>query len=360
MMSWNPKDEYANETPGEIDYANPTFYKQNTPGTPRSAQPVQSLEPVAPYPDYTRESPSSDGYDPALMTPYSGPSDIEGYTTDVGAEQREAAKYGNAEGSKKRKGLAGLGGIGAALSALLLKFPFLLSFIKFGWLGFSALFSVVVYALIFGWPFAIGLVALLFVHEMGHAIVMKLKKVPIGGMIFIPLVGAAVIMRQMPKNAKDEAEIGIAGPIAGGLAAGFCLLIAYLSPLNPGVWGPLAYFGFLLNLFNLVPIIPFDGGRVLAAIDRRIWIVGFLGLVAFQLWEWFWLKNISSPWLLLFIIMAATQLMMRNNAANTSETQAYYAVPVGERIALGLVYFGLAALLVLGMALAHSLMYSAL
>jgi len=353
MMSWNPKDEYANETPGEIDYANPAFYRQNTPGTPRSAQPVQSLEPVAPYPDYTRESPSSDGYDPALMTPYSGPSDIEGYTTDVGAEQREAAKHGNAEGSKKRKGLAGLGGIGAALSALLLKFPFLLSFLKFGWLGFSALFSVVVYALIFGWPFAIGLVALLFVHEMGHAIVMKLKGIPIGGMIFIPLLGAAVIMRQMPKNARDEAEVGIAGPIAGALAASVCLVLARIYPDT--IWAPLAYFGFFLNLFNLIPIVPFDGGRVLGAIDRRIWIVGFIGLLAFEIWSW--INGSFSIWLVFFILMAATQLWSRRKVPDTPEAQAYYAVPIGERIVLGLAYFGLAAVLVLGMTISHGMIF---
>jgi Zn-dependent protease len=353
MMSWNPKDEYANETPGEIDYANPAFYKQNTPGMPRSAQPVQSLEPVAPYPDYTRESPSGAGYDPALMTPYRGPSDIEGYTTDVGVEQREAAKHGNAEGGKKRKGLAGLGGIGAALSALLLKFPFLLSFLKFGWLGFSALFSVVVYALIFGWPFAIGLVALLFVHEMGHAIVMKLKGIPIGGMIFIPLLGAAVIMRQMPKNARDEAEVGIAGPIAGALAASVCLALARIYPDT--VWAPLAYFGFFINLFNLIPIVPFDGGRVLGAIDRRIWIVGFIGLLAFEIWSW--INGNFSIWLVFFILMAATQLWSRRKVPNTPEAQAYYAVPIGERIVLGLAYFGLAAVLVLGMTISHGMIF---
>ena len=352
-MSWNPKDEYANETPGEIDYANPAFYRQNTPGTPRSAQPVQSLEPVAPYPDYTRESPSSEGYDPALMTPYSGPSDIEGYTTDVGAEQREAAKHGNAEGSKKRKGLAGLGGIGAALSALLLKFPLLASFLKVGWLGFSALFSVVVYSLIFGWPFAIGLVVLLFIHEMGHAIVMKLKGIPIGGMIFIPLLGAAVIMRQMPKNARDEAEVGIAGPIAGALAASVCLALARIYPDT--IWAPLAYFGFFINLFNLIPIVPFDGGRVLGAIDRRIWIVGFIGLLAFEIWSW--INGSFSIWLVFFILMAATQLWSRRKVPDTPEAQAYYAVPIGERIVLGLAYFGLAAVLVLGMTISHGMIF---
>src|SRR6266568_821057 len=287
-MSWNPKDdfsEYYDKTTGHIDYSDPAYYQRETPKTPRSAQPVQPLDSSTLYPTYTHELPSDKlDSDAELMTPYRSPSSIEGYTEDIGAEQREAAKRGTTESSNKRKGLAGLGGLGAALSALLLKFPLLAPLLKFGWLGFSALFSVAVYSLIFGWQFAIGLVLLLFVHEMGHAIVMKLKGIPIGGMIFIPLLGAAVIMKQMPKNAKDEAEVGIAGPIAGAIAAMVCLTLAREYPDT--VWAPLAYFGFFINLFNLIPIVPFDGGRVLGAIDRRIWIIGFIGLVAFQIWSW--------------------------------------------------------------------------
>src|SRR5207248_2821624 len=218
-------------------------------------------------------------------------------------------------------------------------------------LGFSALFSVVVYSLIFGWQFAVGLVVLLFVHEMGHAVVMKLKGIPIGGMIFIPLLGAAVIMKQMPRNAKDEAEVGIAGPIAGAIAAMVCLTIARENPDT--VWAPLAYFGFFMNLFNLIPIVPFDGGRILAAIDRRIWIIGFIGLVAFQVWSW--LHGSTNFFLLLFIVLAASQLWSRRRVPNTPEAQAYYAVPVGERIVLALAYFGLAAILVLGMTISHAM-----
>lgn len=356
-MSWNPKDdfsEYDDKTTGNIDYSNPAYYEERAPQASRSAQPVQSLDPSALYPDYAHELPSDKlDYSAEMMTPYLGPSSIEGYTTDVGAEQREAAKRGTAEGGNKRKGLAGLGGIGAALGALLLKFPLLGSLLKFGWLGFSALFSVAVYSLIFGWPFAIGLVLLLFVHEMGHAIVMKLKGIPIGGMIFIPLLGAAVIMKQMPRNAKDEAEVGIAGPIAGALAAMVCLAMAHIYPGT--IWAPLAYFGFFINLFNLIPIVPFDGGRVLAAIDRRIWFVGFLGLVVFQVWSW--LNGNHSLFLLLFVVLAATQLWSRSKAPNTPEAKAYYDVPIGERVVLGLVYFGLAAVLVLGMSLSHSLIF---
>src|SRR5437667_9003874 len=243
-----------------------------------------------------------------------GTSSADDYA--IGDGQDEPAATGKSEaGSNKRKGLAGLGGIGAALAALLLKFPMLGIFLKFGWAGISAIVSIVVYSYIFGWQFAVGLVALLFIHEMGHALVMKLKGIPVGGMIFIPLLGAAVFMRQMPKNAKDEAEVGIAGPIAGAIASSVCLFFALQSPHIHTIWAPLAYFGFFINLFNLIPIVPFDGGRVLAAIDRRIWILGFLGLVAFQIWSW--INGNFSIWLLFFVLMAATQLWSRRNVPNS-------------------------------------------
>src|SRR6266516_5660271 len=244
-MSWNPKDdfsEYNDKTTNHIDYSDPAYYQSEKPKTARSAQPVQPLDPSTLYPTYTSELPSDKlDYNAELMTPYRGPSSIEGYTEDIGSEQREAAKSGTAEGGNKRKGLAGLGGIGVALSALLLKFPLLVYLLKFAVVGFTALLSVAVYSFIFGWQFAIGLVLILFVHEMGHAIVMKLKGIPIGGMIFIPLLGAAVIMKQMPRNAKDEAEVGIAGPIAGAIAAMVCLAMARNNPGTP-IWAPLAYF----------------------------------------------------------------------------------------------------------------------
>ena len=176
-MSRNPTDEfseYDDQTSRHIDYSDPAFYQSDTSKASRSDQPVQSLDPSTVYSTYAHELPSDKlDYEAEVMTPYRGPSSIEGYTEDIGAEQSEAAKR-RAEGGNRRRGLAGLGGLGAALSALLLKFPLLAPLLKFGWLGFSALFSVAVYSLFWGWQFAIGLVLLLFVHEMGHAIVMKL------------------------------------------------------------------------------------------------------------------------------------------------------------------------------------------
>jgi Zn-dependent protease len=354
--------DYGHHQPAnEIDYAHPEYYQQKEQYT-HSVQPVEADNPYDPSSSatsYTEASPESNApassYHVEQMSEYRGPKSMEGYTADVGSEQREAAERGSMEKAGGRK--KGIAGIGAGLLAFIgaaLKLPWLLALLKFGWLGFSAFISIALYSLIFGWYFAIGLVVLLFIHEMGHALVMKLKGIPIGAIVFVPFLGAAVTMRQMPRNAQDEAEVGIAGPIAGAMASGVCLLIAEMHPDPMNIWAPLAYFGFFLNLFNLIPIIPFDGGRVLAAIDRRIWLVGFLGLLAFQIWQWF--QGNFSAWLLIFIAMAATQLWSRGFAPATPESKAYYDVPVGTRISLSLLYFGLVAVLVLGMSIAHSMM----
>jgi Zn-dependent protease len=169
------------------------------------------------------------------------------------------------------------------------------------------------------------------------------------------MLGAAVFMRQMPKNARDEAEVGIAGPFAGALASGVCLFLAQQSPNVQTIWAPLAYFGFFMNLFNLIPVIPFDGGRIVAAIDKRMWLIGLLGLAAFFVWSW--LKGNFSIFLLLFLIMAATQYWTRRTVPDTPEAQAYYTVSLKERIFMGVLYFGLAGILALGMSISHGLIF---
>ncbi len=363
-MYRNPNDfsEYGSVSQ-ETDYADPTYYQQES----RSAQPVQPLDPYTGYAPSVQETgyyeygnvvpakPETSPTDrPHIQQEYqSPPIEHKNYVADGdGVEQHEDSAE-STDGPKKRKGLAGLGGLAVTIGGLLLKLKGLIFFIKFAPALISAAVSVVVYSLFFGWSFALGIVASLFIHEMGHALVMKLKGIPVGGLIFIPLLGAAVTMRQMPANAKDEAEVGIAGPIAGAIAASVCLVLAELTPNTRTIWAPLAYFGFFINLFNLVPIVPFDGGRVLAAIDRRIWILGFAGLLIYQIW--LWMNGNFSIFLLFFIIIAATQLWSRGNV-NTPESKAYYDVPLGTRITLGLVYFGLAVVLVLGMTISHGLM----
>lgn len=350
-MYWKSGEfsEYSDTISG-IDYTDPSYYRSSSsPKIPVVPEPAPA--------EYVPFALSPESIDTALAPEYRGPADLQDYvdnesvSVETATEQADSENQGAEQKGKKRKGLAGLGGIGAVIAALL-KLQWLVVFAKVGFAGVTAFISVAAYALIFGWPFAIGIVVLLFIHEMGHAVVMKLKGVPIGGMVFIPLLGAAVFMRRMPKNAKDEAEVGIAGPIAGALASLVCLVLALQPAQGLTLWAPLAYFGFFINLFNLIPIVPFDGGRVLAAIDRRIWIIGFIGLIGFAVWTW--LEGNFSPWLLVFIVMAGAQFWLRRDP-KTPEARAYYAVPLAERIILSLAYFGLAAALILGMTLTHNM-----
>ncbi|HCI81383.1 MAG TPA: hypothetical protein DHW02_17020, partial [Ktedonobacter sp.] len=283
-MYSNPNDfsEYGRyespyeQTQGPSDYAHPNYYAPNEPSVPSQEQDWQEQHRYNPYNPYSSQTPYQS---PQQMEAYRDPTTVSGYTTDVGAEQREAAERGSVheenktEGARKRKGLAGIGGIASTIVAFLLKFKGIIFLLKFAPAILSAAVSIGLYSIFLGWPFAVGLVAILFLHEMGHALVMKIKGIPVGGLIFIPMLGAAVTMRHMPQNARDEAQVGIAGPIAGALTASVCLAIAQWLPHAPmsllystptwllTIWAPLAYFGFFINLLNLVPVMPFDGGR---------------------------------------------------------------------------------------------------
>jgi Zn-dependent protease len=348
------RNEYPEYVQGaqEIDYSNPDFYQEQV--VPPASQRAQEAQPkqehsstYASYPEYAGYA----EYKPTIQTdPYTQEQNhISPEGPPIEVSTNEYSQQGNEQQAEEKptpkRGLAGIGSSLLVTGALLL---------KFGLASISILASVFVYSLFYGWVFAIGIVIQLFIHEMGHALVMKIKGIPMGGLIFIPLLGAAVTMNQMPQNARDEAEVGIAGPIAGTLAASFCLIMAHLQP-GPSIWAPLAYFGFFINLFNLVPIVPFDGGRVLAAIDKRVWFLGFIALLGFFVWQWLVGGNFS-PWLLLFVVLAAGQLWSRGMAPATSESKAYYTVSMGSRIALTLLYFGLIVVLVLAMSITHTLM----
>ena len=136
----------------------------------------------------------------------------------------------------------------------------------------SMLLSIGAYALLFGWQYAVGFVALILVHEMGHYLAARRRGLDVGLPTFIPFVGAWIQLKDLPHDAETEAYVGVAGPLVGTLGALACFYLARSnhSPLLLA----LAYSGFFLNLFNLIPLSPFDGGRVTAAISPRLWLVG--------------------------------------------------------------------------------------
>lgn len=216
----------------------------------------------------------------------------------------------------------------------------LFSGLKFGKLlasGGSMLISVVVYAWVYGWRYAVGFVALLFVHEMGHYIAARHKGLNVGAPTFIPFVGAWIELKDLPHDAQTEAYVGLGGPLLGTVGA----LLAYFAARNWGIdWLlAVAYSGFFLNLFNLIPIAPFDGGRITAVLSPRIWLLGVPMLVALFLWR-------PSPMLILMAILAWPQLWKAwKYRSDSPEAQTYYAVPAAVKWEYGTYYLALAGFL---------------
>jgi Zn-dependent protease len=253
------------------------------------------------------------------------------------------------EEQRKSLGQRLLGPIVAA-GVLLAKFGkvalLLLTKAKFLTTSASMLVSVAAYALIWGWKFAAGFVGLLFIHEMGHYIQLRREGVKPSGMVFIPFLGAAVGARSLGGSALAEARVGLAGPILGSLA---CLIPAGLwLATGEEFWQALAFTGFFLNLFNLVPVVPFDGGRAMAAMAPWMWFVG-LGAMALLLFL------APNPFIVLFLVLGAftTWQRWKNRKAGEEGNAAYYRVKPIHRLAVGAVYVGLLVLLGVGMDLTH-------
>jgi Zn-dependent protease len=208
----------------------------------------------------------------------------------------------------------------------------------------SMLVSIAAYSLLWGWKFAVGIVLLLLVHEMGHVLELRRQGVPASAPLFIPFLGAFVGMKQMPKNAWKEAQVALAGPILGSVGA--AVVWGYAEATDSELLLAIAFTGFFLNLFNLLPIVPLDGGRAVAALHPAMWLVGFAALIA--------LVFVSpNPILLLILVLGGLELWNRWSHRNDPESKDYYAVRPWQRIAVAVVYVGLAAGLVLAMDATH-------
>jgi Zn-dependent protease len=202
--------------------------------------------------------------------------------------------------------------------------------------GGTMLLSIAVYAMRWGWPFATGFVMLIFVHEMGHFLAARQRGLNVGVPVFIPFVGAWIALKETPMSAETEAYVAIAGPFTGTLGA----FAAYFYARNGGgdLFLALAYAGFFLNLINLLPLSPLDGGRITGILSPRLWFLGVPMLLALMLYQ-------PSPVLIMIALLAVPQLL----AAWRGQAPApgYYAVPVETRVEYGVMYLGLTALLAL-------------
>lgn len=248
-----------------------------------------------------------------------------------------------------------IGSMFAAIVALIAKFfaaikglILLLPKVKLLTTTGTALVSVAAYSLFFGWEFAAGFVLLLFVHEMGHVFQLRREGISASTPMFIPFLGAAIFSKSLGDNALAEARVGLAGPILGTLGAAICLAIG--EALNSDLLRALAYVAFFLNLINLIPVTPFDGGRAMAAMAPAMWFVGLGTLVALVLVT-------GNYFLLIFLLLGFmdTRRRWQQRKTRSLEQAAYYRVAPRHRVYVGAVYIALIVVLALGMDISHVL-----
>jgi Zn-dependent protease len=238
-----------------------------------------------------------------------------------------------------------LSAIGAAIVAVLAKFKAILVLLpKLKLLASTGtiLVSLAAYAVLWGWAFAAGFVALLFVHEMGHAIALRREGIKASAPMFIPFLGAVIAARSLGDNAVAEARVGLAGPILGSIGAAACILVWHAT--GNDLWRALAFTGFFLNLFNLLPVVPLDGGRAMAAMAPWMWFVGFAAMVPLAI-------ILPNPIILLILVFAGFETYRRwqQRRSGGYAQEAYYRVRPLDRALVAAVYLSLVALLVVGM-----------
>jgi len=230
----------------------------------------------------------------------------------------------------------------AALGLLLAKFKglaLLLLKVKFIGTALTMLVSIGAYALLFPVWFAVGIVVLIWVHEMGHVLQLKREGIKASAPMFIPFLGAFVAMKEMPKNALAEARVGLAGPVLGTLG-GLAVLGLYAWTQNPLFLG-LAYFNFFINLINLAPMLPLDGGRAMGAMSPVFSLLGLVVMVG---------MFFVAPIMVFIALLGLPEVWHRWKTRNTPEGRAYNDIPAGSRALVGIAYVGLIVLLGLLMA----------
>ena len=201
---------------------------------------------------------------------------------------------------------------------VLVKFKLVLVFL-------SIFVSLFVYGLAFGWAFGAGLIALIAIHESGHVVANRIKGIPASLPIFIPLLGAFIQLKRFPQTASDEAFIGIMGPLFGLGATLLALLLAVQTHIL--FFWAVAEMGFLLHVFNLMPVLPLDGGRTVGFWRWKAWIPGMIGALVVLFYNPVTNRFTLDP-LTIFIVAIIFVSLMREPRMHT---RAYVDIPTKSR-----------------------------
>jgi Zn-dependent protease len=215
----------------------------------------------------------------------------------------------------------------------------------------SMSFSFLIFASAFGWIYGLGLVLLIFVHEMGHVLFARAEGLPASAPLFLGPFGAVIRLKRPPIDARQEAVIAIGGPITGTLGSIACLLWATSmhASSTSALLLTLAYTGFFINLFNLVPFSPLDGGRVAGVfgvwpnlIGLAIMVLLFFGSSAVGVGP--------NPVVLIILIIGGISLFERIRHRGKPRPPVAWSV----KMAVGVAYLALMITCVMGMSAVHS------
>ena len=208
----------------------------------------------------------------------------------------------------------------------------------------SMLISIAAYAIFWGWKFAVGFVLLMFVHELGHVVALRLQGIKASAPMFIPFLGAFVTIKADQRSVAREAVSALAGPMAGLLGAGAVLGVA--ESMNSDLLRALAYTAFVLNLFNLFPVLPLDGGRVAGALHPVVWLGGMAAAVGLIIWH-------PSPVFFFILILGGVETWHRWRERKSGRANAYLSIQTSVRWQIAAAYVLTVAVCLVGMDAAY-------
>ncbi|PYQ62902.1 MAG: hypothetical protein DMF58_00400 [Acidobacteria bacterium] len=199
---------------------------------------------------------------------------------------------------------------------------------QFAVAGASMALSIAAYATKAPLPLVIGFALIILIHEIGHAVVIRAKGLRAGVMVFIPFIGGAVTLKDQPRSAYDDAQIGLAGPIAGTFAS--LVVLQVYKWTNAPMYLAIAAAGFAVNLLNLLPIGMLDGGRISAAVTKWMWVIGG-GVLIYKV-----LKQ-PNPLMLIVLLLVAFQVYA--SIQREKDDKSFYDVTISQRAAIAATYF---------------------
>jgi Zn-dependent protease len=255
-----------------------------------------------------------------------------------------------AEAASQKRGV--LRTLGVAVLALLVKAKSLLLLVKSIKIAKLLLTMGSMFVMIwfearqFGWMFGVGFVVLILIHELGHAGAIRRAGLDAGYPVFIPFLGAFISLKGQIRSPLVEADIALAGPIAGAAASTACVGLYFAT--HGRLWLALAHTGYFLNLFNMTPISPLDGGRAARVFSRQAWLAGLAILAALFVVT-------RAPQLLLIGFLAATHAFSRAGRQRAVDP-ALAAVEPEDRRNVAYTYFGLCVFLAIGTYLAGTVL----